>query len=135
MYGHVITKFSWMGRLLHFLTHGALLVRFARESSAKNSDHSDARTTKPAMRKECDHVSSPFWFDKQSHVTPVVNVWHQNQPSHLSLHSKSIRFVIILGNGDYKNLGFSIYTIFGVSENICPRSLHELWSMLLSLVV
>ena len=31
--------------------------------------------------------------------------------------------------------GFSIYTIFGVSENICPRSLHELWSMLLSLVV
>ena len=31
--------------------------------------------------------------------------------------------------------GLSIYTIFGVSENICPRSLHELWSMLLSLVV
>ena len=23
MYGHVITKFSRMGRLLHFLTHGA----------------------------------------------------------------------------------------------------------------
>ena len=29
MYGHVITKFSRMGRLLHLLTHGAL-----RESSA-----------------------------------------------------------------------------------------------------
>ena len=34
MYGHVITKFSRMGRLLHFLTHGAPLARFARESSA-----------------------------------------------------------------------------------------------------
>ena len=29
MYGHVITKFSRMGKLLHFLTHGA-----PRESSA-----------------------------------------------------------------------------------------------------
>ena len=36
VYGHVITKFSGMGRLLHFLTHGALLVRFARGSSATN---------------------------------------------------------------------------------------------------
>ena len=34
-----------------------------------NSDHCDARTTKPAMRKECDHVRSPFLFDKQIHVT------------------------------------------------------------------
>ena len=25
VYGHVITKFSWMGRLLYFFTHGALL--------------------------------------------------------------------------------------------------------------
>ena len=36
VYGHVITKFSRMGRLLHFLTHGAPLARFARESSANN---------------------------------------------------------------------------------------------------
>ena len=36
VYGHVITKFYRMGRLIHFLTHGAPLVRFARESSAKN---------------------------------------------------------------------------------------------------
>ena len=36
VYGHVITKFSRMGRLLYFLTHGAPLARFARESSAKN---------------------------------------------------------------------------------------------------
>ena len=34
MYGHVITKFSRMGRLLHFLTHDAPLAGFARESSA-----------------------------------------------------------------------------------------------------
>ena len=33
-YGYVITKFSRMGRLLDFLTHGAPLARFARESSA-----------------------------------------------------------------------------------------------------
>ena len=34
---HVVTKYSRMGRLLHFLTHGALLARFACKSSAKNS--------------------------------------------------------------------------------------------------
>ena len=33
-YGHVITKFSRMGRLPHFLTHGAPLARFAHQSSA-----------------------------------------------------------------------------------------------------
>ena len=32
VYGHV--KFSQMGRLLHFLTHGAPLARLAREDSA-----------------------------------------------------------------------------------------------------
>ena len=31
VYGPVITKFSRMGRLLYFLTHGAPLARFARE--------------------------------------------------------------------------------------------------------
>ena len=34
VYSHVITKFSRMGRLLHFLTHVAPLARFVRESSA-----------------------------------------------------------------------------------------------------
>ena len=29
VYGHVIAKFSQIGRLLHFLTHGAPLARFA----------------------------------------------------------------------------------------------------------
>ena len=34
VYGHVISKFSRMGRLSHFLTHGAPLARIERESSA-----------------------------------------------------------------------------------------------------
>ena len=34
LYGHVITKFSRMCRLLHFLTHGAPLACFAHESPA-----------------------------------------------------------------------------------------------------
>ena len=34
VYGHAITKFSRMGRLLYFVTDGALLARFAHESSA-----------------------------------------------------------------------------------------------------
>ena len=34
VYGHVINKFSRMGRLLYLLTHGAPLACFARESSA-----------------------------------------------------------------------------------------------------
>ena len=34
MYGHVITQFFRMGRLLQFLTDGAALARFARKSSA-----------------------------------------------------------------------------------------------------
>ena len=34
VYGHVITKFSRMGSLPHFLSHGAPQARFARQSSA-----------------------------------------------------------------------------------------------------
>ena len=37
VYGHVITKFSRMGSLLRFLTHGAPQARFARQSSAITS--------------------------------------------------------------------------------------------------
>ena len=33
VYGHVITEFSRMSRLLHFLTDGVPLARFAREGS------------------------------------------------------------------------------------------------------
>ena len=34
----MVTKFSRMGRLLHFLFHGAPLARFARKSSAKSPE-------------------------------------------------------------------------------------------------
>ena len=37
VYGHVITKFSRMGSLPHFLTHGVPQAPFARQSSARNS--------------------------------------------------------------------------------------------------
>ena len=36
VHGHVITKFSRIGRLLYFLTYGAPLAPFARESSTIN---------------------------------------------------------------------------------------------------
>ena len=54
MYGHVITKFSRMGRLPHFLTHGAPLARFARENSAKKKWEglSSATKAKYAKRKK-----------------------------------------------------------------------------------
>ena len=43
LYSHVITKFSRMGRLLHFLTHGAPLARFVRKSSASNNGVIEAK--------------------------------------------------------------------------------------------
>ena len=54
MYGHVITKFSRMGRLLHFLTHGALL---ACESSAM-SFHGETNTMKQVLLV----IFVIFWF-------------------------------------------------------------------------
>ena len=47
---------------------------------------------KSPRRKECDHVRSAFRFDKQSHVTEIVNVWRDNQPLLLSLNSRSTCF-------------------------------------------
>ena len=55
VYGHVITKFSRMGRLLHFLTLGAPLARFARESSATNLL---ARATRQSLSVVCLWVFS-----------------------------------------------------------------------------
>ena len=52
VYGHVITKFSRMGRLLHFLTHGALLARFAREGTAiKSYDYHKCKTVSESVLK------------------------------------------------------------------------------------
>lgn len=31
-------------------------------------------------RKECNHVCLPFRFEKQSHVTKIVDVWRHSQP-------------------------------------------------------
>ena len=46
VYGHVITNFSRMAKLLHFLTHGTPLARFARESSAiRHAKHARLLTT------------------------------------------------------------------------------------------
>ena len=36
-----------------------------------------------------DHVCWPFWFDKQRHVTWIVNVWRQNQLSRVPLNLQS----------------------------------------------
>ena len=50
-YGHVITKFSRMGRLPHFLTHGAPLraprvreLRYDENSNARHNVQSDIYT-------------------------------------------------------------------------------------------
>ena len=47
---------------------------------------------KSPRRKECDHVRSAFRFDKQSHVTKIVNVWRHNQLLLLSLNSRCTCF-------------------------------------------
>ena len=52
--GHVTTRFSRMGRLLHFLTHGALL---ACESSAM-SFHGETNTMKQVLLV----IFVIFWF-------------------------------------------------------------------------
>ena len=45
---------------------------------------------KSARRRECDHVRSAFLFDKQSHMTKIVNIWRPNQLSLLSLNSHGL---------------------------------------------
>ena len=56
-----------------------------------------AEPAKSARRKECDHMRSPFRFDKQSHVTEIVDVWRYSQLSRLSLNSRSTCFGSIEG--------------------------------------
>ena len=40
----------------------------------------------------CDHMCSAFWFDKQSDVIKIVDVWSRSQPPRLSLNSRSTCF-------------------------------------------
>ena len=66
VYGHVITKFSRMVRLLHFLTHGALLARFARESFAST------QTLASQLNRSTPLVSTPLL------ITPWIKYMEQN---------------------------------------------------------
>ena len=87
-YGHVITKFSRMGRLPHFLTHGAPQARLARQSSATKlwgSAHTRASRARGAPLKikdsditdKIEHASSNlkicifFYHTMETSVT-----WH-----------------------------------------------------------
>ena len=45
-----------------------------------------------ARRKECDHMRLAFRFDKQSHVTEIIDVWHHSQLSLFSLNLQSTCF-------------------------------------------
>ena len=70
--------------------------------------------------QECDHLSSHFWFEKQSHVTRVVNFWRQNQLSLVSLNSRSTCFGSI--NSQFhclqiKQTSARIFCIFGSTES------------------
>ena len=65
------------------------------DSETPNCEQQAAQA-KSARRKECDHVRSAFRFDKQSHMTEIVNVWHHNQLSLLSLNSRSTCFGSII---------------------------------------
>ena len=77
VYGHVITKFSRMGRLLHFLTHGALLARFAREISA-------------IISLFCHSTFLPRSYIFTKVLRPLVRCWRLQ---------KAIRIVVYLDDG------------------------------------
>ena len=59
-YGHVITKFSWMGSLPHFLTHGAPQARFARQSSANNDNNNKSGLLIKSSRLEISELRNYF---------------------------------------------------------------------------
>ena len=60
VYGHVITKFSRMGWLLHFLTHGAPLARFARQSSAITASQMAKQMVTLRIKMHRSRVSDGF---------------------------------------------------------------------------
>ena len=65
MYGHVSTKFSRMGRLLHFLTHGAPLVPFAGESSAiTRSLNISTKIIVDLSKRQQNHNVKPYRLTK-----------------------------------------------------------------------
>ena len=60
-YGHVISKFSRMGRLLHFLTHGTPL-RFYKGSTASPSERSQQN-----LAEKHDKLST-WWYYKLPNI-------------------------------------------------------------------
>ena len=58
MYGHVITKYSRLGRLLYFLTHSAVLARFACESSANKFNMTAVSVKRPIVLEYTHDVIS-----------------------------------------------------------------------------
>ena len=66
---------------------------------------------KSARRKECDHVRSAFRFDKQSHVTNIVNVRRNNQLSLLSLNLRSTCFGSMCDTEGYGVLVVLVYSL------------------------
>ena len=79
VYGHVITKFSRMGWLLHFLTHGAPLALFARESSAITASQMAKQLVTLRIKMHRSRVSDGF--DHFTRVCPA------NFPYFLSMNS------------------------------------------------
>ena len=69
VYGHVITKFSRMGRLLHFLTHGAPLARFARQSSTITASQMAKQMVTLRIKMHRSRVSDGF--DHFTRVCPA----------------------------------------------------------------
>ena len=65
----MITKFSRMGRLLHFLTHGAPLARFARESSATTASQMAKQMVTLRIKMHRSRVSDGF--DHFTRVCPA----------------------------------------------------------------
>ena len=69
VYGHVITKFYRMGWLLHFLTHGAPLARFASESSAITASQMAKQMVTLRIKMHPSRVSDGF--DHFTRVCPA----------------------------------------------------------------
>ena len=49
---------------------------FSIPAPYKNSDHSDARATKPAMKKECDPRGGALGYFLGGYVPPGTPNWH-----------------------------------------------------------
>ena len=67
-------------------------------------------------------MSSPFWFDKQSHVTRVVNIWRQNQLSRVSPNSRSACIGSISARPSSEHFAFETFFSFCRQLTQAPKS-------------